>query len=891
MKLSLKSAACRCGLKRITALIAAASLTLTISASPDWEASRAFASGVDDTPEAVQEQQEQEKTPLAITSQPEDVTLSGGEAVSFSVRAEGDGLSYQWYYRKEGSSAWSVWKGHTDADARAVANSTWNLMKVRCLITDADGESVMSRAATVSLRQPLEILAQPEDVTVKTGGTAYFRVTARGTGRLQYQWYYKKAGASGFSKWKGHTTATTFASANTTWNLMRVYCVITDESGETAETQPATVILDQPLEITLQPENVTAAAGEQAVFSLKARGTGNISYQWYTRPSGTASDMLMEGETSSTFTATAGEYGEMKVWCVVSDGSGASVKSGVAKLILSRPLIILSQPENAGVKSGDTVYFRVAAQGTGRLNYQWYYRKYGAEEWSLWKGHTTATTFASANGTWNLMEVYCTVTDESGGKLDSERAFVKVSQPLKIVTQPKSVTVKVGRTAQFSVKPQGTGEYTYRWYSRENAEAQWIEIEGQTARTLTLMAEENLNGTQVRCRVQDESGTYLDTEPATLTAVPAIKITSQPAQATVHSGETASFTVNATGSGLKYQWYYKKAGKSEWTLWKGMTGKTASGKADCTWHVMQVFCRVTDEIGEIADSKTAFAMITKKSNQRYIIRTFKVKSNGTKIYSGPGTNYTALGTLKAGEIYTALEWGSDSNDVTWFRFNWNGKSAWISRKKTNVSDQFVTIPDRSFKDGGVPIIYLSPSRQVHNEYAVGSTTEQKQMYRVGEALKKILEDEYICVVYMPPVSLEINLNGRPQDAYNKEADIYLAIHSNAHTTKRMYGAVGYYFPGCSQSKALGQNMAEEMGKISPFTPTVASSTTNGMSAFDNIGYGEVRDPAYFGMVSLLAEVEYHDNADSANWIIRNPDKIARALANALEKTFQIQKRS
>ena len=144
---------------------------------------------------------------------------------------------------------------------------------------------------------------------------------------------------------------------------------------------------------------------------------------------------------------------------------------------------------------------------------------------------------------------------------------------------------------------------------------------------------------------------------------------------------------------------------------------------------------------------------------------------------------------------------------------------------------------------------------------------------------------------MPPVSLEINLNGRPQDAYNKEADIYLAIHSNAHTTKRMYGAVGYYFPGCSQSKALGQNMAEEMGKISPFTPTVASSTTNGMSAFDNIGYGEVRDPAYFGMVSLLAEVEYHDNADSANWIIRNPDKIARALANALEKTFQIQKRA
>ena len=44
------------------------------------------------------------------------------------------------------------------------------------------------------------------------------------------------------------------------------------------------------------------------------------------------------------------------------------------------------------------------------------------------------------------------------------------------------------------------------------------------------------------------------------------------------------------------------------------------------------------------------------------------------------------------------------------------------------------------------------------------------------------------------------------------------------------------------------------------------------------------------MISLLAEVEYHDNADSARWIINNPNKIARALANALEKTLDMQKK-
>ena len=81
-----------------------------------------------------------------------------------------------------------------------------------------------------------------------------------------------------------------------------------------------------------------------------------------------------------------------------------------------------------------------------------------------------------------------------------------------------------------------------------------------------------------------------------------------------------------------------------------------------------------------------------------------------------------------------------------------------------------------------------------------------------------------------------------------------------------------------------------MAKIQYKKSTVAQSSVAGMDAFDQIGYGEVRDPAYYGMISLLAEVEYHDHADTAKWIINNPDKIARALANALEKTIGMQKK-
>ena len=764
------------------------------------EAEPAGSSETPESPESSAPDEPVVSTPLAVTEQPVSVTVSEGETATFAVKASGEGLKYQWYYRKAGAKNWSVWKAHTTATTSAKANATWNLMKVFCKITDASGNSVSSNPAVITLRQPLTVLTQPTSISVNAGEKATFRVSAQGAGKLKYQWYYRKSGAKSGTLWKEHTSASTSAKANATWNGMKVWCVITDEAGQSVQSEAATVT------ITIPPQ-----------------------------------------------------------------------------------LAVLTQPKDMTVKSGTTAKFTVSAEGAGKISYQWYYRKSGADNWTLWKGHTSASTSVKTDDSWDFTQVYCRISDETGSTVDSDPAVIRIYQPLSVVSNPSDSTVSSGQTVQFAVKAQGMGKLSYQWYRRLSGESKWTKCKDQTSEVLSFKADATMNGMRVYCIITDNYGYVLHSSSAVLTVTSALRITGQPAQATVHSGETAKFSVKAEGSGLKYQWYYKKAGKSDWTLWKGQTSATASGVADCTWHVMQVFCRVTDSSGATADSKTAFAMITKKSSKRYIKRTIRVKSN-TKVYAGPGTKYKALGTVKAGAKYSATSWDNDANDVTWYRFNWNGKTAWISRKKTSVSDQFATVPDRNFKNGGVPVIYLSPSRQMHNAYAYGSTNEGAQMYRVGERLKKILEDEYLCVVYMPPVSMEITLGNRPTDAYNKEADVYLAIHSNANPSGKSYGAVGYYFPASAQSKKFAQNVTSEMGKIAPYKSTARSKTVNGMKAFDNMGYGEVRDPAYFGMVSLLAEVEYHDHADTAKWIVNNPDKIARALANSLEKTFGIQKK-
>ena len=60
--------------------------------------------------------------------------------------------------------------------------------------------------------------------------------------------------------------------------------------------------------------------------------------------------------------------------------------------------------------------------------------------------------------------------------------------------------------------------------------------------------------------------------------------------------------------------------------------------------------------------------------------------------------------------------------------------------------------------------------------------------------------------------------------------------------------------------------------------------------FSAVPIQEIRNPGFYGMPSVLAEVEYHDNATTAKWIINNTKPIARALANSLEKTMDLRKR-
>jgi uncharacterized repeat protein (TIGR02543 family) len=83
------------------------------------------------------------------------------------------------------------------------------------------------------------IKTQPKNYVGAIGSTATATVVATGTG-LSYQWYFANPGATSFTK-SGSRTATYSATLTASNSGRRLYCVITDASGNTVRTNTVTM--------------------------------------------------------------------------------------------------------------------------------------------------------------------------------------------------------------------------------------------------------------------------------------------------------------------------------------------------------------------------------------------------------------------------------------------------------------------------------------------------------------------------------------------------------------------------------------------------------------------------------------------------------------------------
>ena len=90
---------------------------------------------------------------IAITKQPENVTVPVGTQISFKVEAQGEGLTYQWEYMPATMTTWSnnTMDGNATTNLTFAARSYHDGYKYRCRITDASGNTLRTREVTLNI--------------------------------------------------------------------------------------------------------------------------------------------------------------------------------------------------------------------------------------------------------------------------------------------------------------------------------------------------------------------------------------------------------------------------------------------------------------------------------------------------------------------------------------------------------------------------------------------------------------------------------------------------------------------------------------------------------------------------------------------------------------------
>lgn len=176
-------------------------------------------------------------TKLEIKEQPTHVAAEAGEKVKTAVKASGDGLKYQWYYKNPDANKFKK-SSITSKTYSFKMTKAKSGRQVYCVITDAYGNKVKTQTVTLKIPKQLKITKQPVDVLSDLGTTG--KITAKASGdQVTYLWYVKGPADTKFQKTsvKGKSYSLKLTQENVG---TQAYCQITDMFGNKVKTQTAT---------------------------------------------------------------------------------------------------------------------------------------------------------------------------------------------------------------------------------------------------------------------------------------------------------------------------------------------------------------------------------------------------------------------------------------------------------------------------------------------------------------------------------------------------------------------------------------------------------------------------------------------------------------------------
>ncbi len=462
--------------------------------------------------------------PPEITDQPDSAEVCDGDAVTFTVVADGDPpLEYQW--QKDGVPIFDAIEASYTIDPvgpEAAANYD-------VVVTNPCG-SVTSKLATLTIiEEGPSISEHPQDAGLCAGDSVTFTVTAEPAETLSYQWRHDGADIPGANE-------TSFTIDVTVPGDAGQYDVVVSNVCGQVTSDPATLTVGSGPTITAHPQDQTICDGEPVTFTVTVEGTEPLTYQW--RRDGTP----IFGENEASYTIDPVGPGADAEFDVVISNACGTVTSNAATLTVDEGPVITAQPQDRSVCEGNSVTLTVTATGLEPLTYQW--RMNGTDVPGAESDSLVIDPAAPADA-----GDYDVVITNPCGSLTSETATLTVNVAPTITTHPDDAFACEGNSAEFEVIAEGTEPLYYQWYHDGEP------IAGATEATYTIDMAGTDDAGEYYVQVANVCGS-VTSDTAELTVHVRPFITEHPQGRVVCNGDDeVTFSVTVTGSEpIMFQW-------------------------------------------------------------------------------------------------------------------------------------------------------------------------------------------------------------------------------------------------------------------------------------------------------------------------------------------------
>ena len=443
----------------------------------------------------------------------------------------------------------------------------------------------------------------PVNATTSDGGRAVTFTAEASRSDAQYRWYMlppngeKWVMAEGLS---GCRTAALTVPTLAQYDGYQFTCHISVEAAGygvmEAITDPALLTVVAGPTIVARPRSVKVYEGQQATVTLTARGTG-LTYEWYYAESGSDTFRKTEAFTGNRYSVemTKARAGR-RIYCVITDQYGASVRTDTVLLAMHSDLTITAQPQSVVAGDGKPAAVTVKASGE-ELRYAWYWAPAGSDSFTLTESFTGNTYKVEMNAERSGRQVYCVVSDRYGNTVTSQTATLTMADRPVITVQPSNVTVQEGEMATVTFTARGEG-LTYVWYSASYGSPTFYASSAFDGPTYTVEMNEARNNRRVYCEVTDQYGVTVRTDTVTLRMVSELKIVTQPTDGAAVLGEMATVTVEVKGDGLRYEWYYSDDGGISFRQTTAFTGPEYSVEMTEARNGRYLYCKIMDRYGQ-----------------------------------------------------------------------------------------------------------------------------------------------------------------------------------------------------------------------------------------------------------------------------------------------------